>query len=87
MLKRYRKIIVPLDGSEFAEQVLPYLKRLTAPTETELFLVHVIEPAQYLAASPRFTPPDIAKLIYEGGEAYVSKQQTSLQAQGYQVKG
>jgi len=38
----YRRILVPLDGSELAEQALPYLKALIQRGETRIFLVSVL---------------------------------------------
>ena len=39
---RYQRILVPLDGSELAEQVLPYVKALIRPNQTRIFLVSVL---------------------------------------------
>jgi nucleotide-binding universal stress UspA family protein len=45
-------ILVPLDGSELAEQVLPYAKMLAAKTEAELVLLSAVVPVQtWLGAS------------------------------------
>ena len=38
----YKKIMVPLDGSELAEKVLPYAIQLTARFQTETVLLHVV---------------------------------------------
>ena len=38
----YRRILVPLDGSELAEQVLPYVKALICPHQTRVFLIRVL---------------------------------------------
>ncbi len=38
----YQHILVPLDGSELAEQVLPYVKALVRPNRTHIFLVSVL---------------------------------------------
>jgi nucleotide-binding universal stress UspA family protein len=39
----YQRILVPLDGSELAEQVLPYVKALIRPQHTRVFLVRVLK--------------------------------------------
>lgn len=45
-------ILVPLDGSELAEQVLPYAKMLASKTEAELVLLSAVVPVQtWLGAS------------------------------------
>ncbi len=38
----YQGILVPLDGSEIAEQVLPYVKALIRPNRTRIFLTSVL---------------------------------------------
>jgi len=38
----YQGILVPLDGSELAEQVLPYVKALIRPNRTRIFLTSVL---------------------------------------------
>jgi len=38
----YGRILVPLDGSELAEQVLPYVRALIRPNHTRVFLVSVL---------------------------------------------
>jgi nucleotide-binding universal stress UspA family protein len=41
----YKKIMVPLDGSELAEYVLPHVREFAANSRTEsIFLVTVVEP-------------------------------------------
>ena len=47
----YKKILVPVDGSELAECVLPQLKSL-ADKESEIILFHVIEPSPDLSTYP-----------------------------------
>ena len=38
----HRRILVPLDGSELAESVLPYVRALVRPGETRVFLLSVL---------------------------------------------
>lgn len=38
----YQRILVPLDGSELAEQIVPYVKALISPNQTRVFLVSVL---------------------------------------------
>lgn len=38
----YRRILVPLDGSEIAEQVLPYVRALIQPQQTRIDLISVL---------------------------------------------
>jgi nucleotide-binding universal stress UspA family protein len=39
---RYQHILVPLDGSELAEQIVPYVGALIRPNHTRVFLVSVL---------------------------------------------
>jgi nucleotide-binding universal stress UspA family protein len=41
----YRSILLPLDGSSFAEEALPMAARLARDADADLHLVHVIRPA------------------------------------------
>ncbi len=38
----YQNILVPLDGSELAEQVIPYVRALVSPNHTRVYLVSVM---------------------------------------------
>lgn len=40
----YQRLVVPLDGSELAEQVLPHVMALIRPKSTRVFLVSVLTP-------------------------------------------
>ena len=40
----YERILVPLDGSEFSERVLPVAKRLATDLSLPVRLLHAIEP-------------------------------------------
>ncbi len=42
----WKKILVPLDGSDLAELALPYAEELANAFESEIILLHVSEPAE-----------------------------------------
>jgi len=42
----YRRILVPLDGSELAECVLPHIEAIAQLSKASVQLVHVIEPLE-----------------------------------------
>ncbi|CAN5624768.1 universal stress protein [soil metagenome] len=86
MVSLYHKILVPLDGSALAEQVLPHLQRLAAPSETTLVLVNVIEPIPYSMPPLCYTPPNFLPYLRSSAEAYIAEQQKQLQAVGFQVE-
>lgn len=56
-LKMFKKILIPLDGSELAESVLPHVRALAECTGAEIVLLRVaIVPAEaYLFADPTVT--------------------------------
>jgi len=40
----YRRILIPLDGSKRAERVLPHVMHLARGGDTDVLLLHVVEP-------------------------------------------
>jgi nucleotide-binding universal stress UspA family protein len=85
MLTHYHKILIPLDGSPLAEQVLAHLGWLATPAQTELCLVSVIESWRYAAAGPEFPLADLITPVRNELQAYLAAQQAKLQAAGYAV--
>lgn len=82
----YRKILVPLDGSELAEQVLPHAKMLARCSGGELILMRVpIEPSfDYLVLEPEVK----TILNSEAGEiskSYLEEIAAKLRAEGLKV--
>ena len=43
----YKKVLVPLDGSEIAEVVFAYAKELTGRLGLDVLLLHVCTPEEY----------------------------------------
>lgn len=48
----YKKIFVPLDGSEVSEVILPHARCLARALEAAVELLHVVDPAQFQPYSP-----------------------------------
>src|SRR5687768_16153710 len=48
--KRYKKIVVPLDGSGWAQRAVPHAVDIARANESELILLHVFRPpaAEYI---------------------------------------
>ncbi len=46
--ERFNKILIPLDGSENGEAVLPYIKELTNELKSEVTLLQVVAPGQHV---------------------------------------
>lgn len=84
----YTKILIPLDSSKTAEQILPYVKCLMAP-QGEIHLVSVVEPNMYayaLASNEVAVREKIQAIIHSDLEGYLTAVHTTLQKQGYRVQ-
>ncbi|MEZ4867069.1 MAG: universal stress protein [Caldilineaceae bacterium] len=82
---RYRKILIPLDGSPLAERVLDHIGWLATPGKTELILVSVFESWRYAMTGPELTMPDTLPYIREGIEETLRGQQERLRRAGHRV--
>lgn len=40
----YERVLVPLDGSEVAEAIVPFIEQVAGPLEAEVVLLRVVEP-------------------------------------------
>jgi nucleotide-binding universal stress UspA family protein len=89
----YKKILVPLDGSDRAEAILPHVKDLASCYRAEVLFLQVIEP-NVLYTSPYDAYPEINLAEYEGripeAEEYLKQLVDEYLADGlvanYQVK-
>jgi hypothetical protein len=45
----YSRVIMPLDGSNLAEHILPYVRVLANGLQVPVDIVRVVEPAEFLA--------------------------------------
>ncbi|MBI2080393.1 MAG: universal stress protein [candidate division NC10 bacterium] len=82
-----RKIVVPLDGSEGSEEILPVVQRLAGPRALTVLVVKVIDP---LAASPAVEtvrwPNELMALQREDAARYLAKVMEPLRARGLRVE-
>jgi nucleotide-binding universal stress UspA family protein len=82
----YRKILVPLDGSELAEVVLPHVKEIVAGHgEAKVILLRIVEPL------PAGTPPAVDfEVVQKAGvkeaEKYLARIQAKLSKEGLNVE-
>ena len=81
-----RKILIPLDGSPFAERVLAFVRQVAKPRTSELLLVHVTQPSQYYTV----LVPDAIHTVdlthwQEHAEKYLQRITNELQSEGYDV--
>ncbi len=81
------RIVVPLDGSAVAEQVLPVVARLALRLGAELTLVRVLEPisAVEVVATAGVVDPDEITLRALEAEQYLAGVQARLAGEGHRV--
>ncbi|HEU0022194.1 MAG TPA: universal stress protein [Dehalococcoidia bacterium] len=83
----FKRILVPLDGSQFAEQVLPYAEILAKPDQMSVTLLRVVEPMSYkVVAASRGIPADQARASMEAySQEYLEQVAASFREQGMPV--
>src|SRR5438045_1286915 len=90
----YQEIVVALDGSEFAEKVLPHVEALAAKFESNLTLVRARTPATAIIAETStmsanapvvVDPTPIIQAEQDETEKYLSGVAQRLSAQGLKV--
>lgn len=79
---RYRRVVVPLDGSARAESVLPLAATLARASEAQVLLAHVVQRPQM----PRRTPPsqedsDLADRVVERNRSEAEQYLETVRAQ------
>ncbi len=82
----YKKILVPLDGSELAEQVLPQVSQLAGCTGAQVILLRVAsEPVyDYLARDPQIAM-DMRSDIEMAAQVYLDEIASEFRAMGLAV--
>lgn len=78
----YRKILVPLDGSEMAEAALPLVCSLADINGAEIVLLRVVEyPSEVYAVSNPYFPndPPSLKIIQEKKQSYLAAAEEYLE--------
>lgn len=86
----FSHILVPLDGSEFAERALDYALSLASHYGSKISLLQVLPPGSYeWEGEMRAELPDAEDKIHqvETGEAtlYLKEKEQALRTQGYNV--
>ncbi len=80
----FKKVLVPLDGSELAEAVLPYVRELAKLSGGEIVLLRVpLYPALDIPASNPNLIPTLYDDIDREAQAYLSRTVMRLQAAGF----
>jgi nucleotide-binding universal stress UspA family protein len=81
----YKKILVPLDGSEFAEKALDEAEKLAKSFDSEIILLQVV-PFLPIYGSPELvTPLIIDEKQKESAERYLINLSEELKKRGFKV--
>jgi nucleotide-binding universal stress UspA family protein len=90
----YKKIMVPLDGSDLAESVLPHVKAIASGSQVmQVVLVRVVDPLGYpimVRVHGEFGIPDkkgeqIQQERNKAAETYLQKVEKQLKAEGLEI--
>ena len=77
----YKKILVPLDGSQLAEAVLRHVEALAGAYDAEVILARVVVPAYILVA------PEVTMLSEESDQVLFSQAQDYLKGIAGELAG
>jgi len=80
------KILVPLDGSDFAEQALPYAAEVARKFNAALTLVWVLNPMVIMSDFGAVTYQNLLSLEQDEAKNYLQMKQTELKSEGLSVK-
>jgi nucleotide-binding universal stress UspA family protein len=83
--KEFHSIVVPLDGSGLAEQVLSRVVPLAKVEEAEITLLHVLAPEETPQAGETASAPWWEKKV-AGARAYLSRRAKEIRAEGVPTK-
>jgi nucleotide-binding universal stress UspA family protein len=83
----HKRILVPLDGSDFSEAVLPHAQSLAQALDAEIVLLHVIvEPApEFALPTSPLSPPIEVKKEKEKSREYIKAVCYKLEQEGLRV--
>lgn len=83
-----KKILVPLDGSKFAEAVLPHVQTLAKDEGAEIILLTIpaIPSVEFIARNPGLTRNAIEETEVKTGK-YLEAEITNLKNKGAKVRG
>ena len=83
-----KKILVPLDGSKFAEAILPHVQTLAKKEGAEIVLLTIpaIPSVEFIARNPGLTRNAIEETEVKTGK-YLEAKITNLKKGGSKVKG
>jgi len=86
-MKGYKKILVPLDGSEVSEAILPEIEKLASVFRAAVALLYVVPiPIFPGGIEPIVNYQPITDTLIKDAEAYLRKIEKRLKAKGFTVE-
>ena len=88
VMPRYRRVLVPVDGSPGAEGIIPFILDIAGPLDMEIVLVRVVTPAVMLhpdAPAPAAVVEDVAARETEAVD-YLSSIAAEVRGRGVRVQ-
>jgi nucleotide-binding universal stress UspA family protein len=84
----YERVLIPLDGSELAEAILPFAERVAGPADAEVILLRVVEPLSVVAGlgTGGVVVPDALVLHQVEARRYLDEMAKRLEARGLRVR-
>jgi len=80
-MEKFQTLLVPLDGSSCAEDVLPYVEKLAGDLKAKISLLRVV----YAHTFPGVDPTDAEVAVVQEAEAYLRDIEGRLKAKGFEV--
>ena len=83
----FKRVVIPLDGSELAEAILPFIMQIAGPLDLEVTLLRVVQPLppEVIEGARRVVLDDIERRQQEA-ETYLAELATSIAGSGVQVR-
>ena len=83
----YKRVLVPVDGSEVAEAIVPFILDIAGPLDLDVLLLAVNRPIAPLAVeSTRHLPIEDVERRREEAEAYLAGLATEMRTKGVRVE-
>jgi nucleotide-binding universal stress UspA family protein len=84
----YERVLIPLDGSELAETILPFAERVAGPADAEVVLLSVVEPLSAVGglAGGGVVGPDALLLRQLEAKKYLAGVAARLETKGLRVR-
>jgi nucleotide-binding universal stress UspA family protein len=80
-MERFKRILVPLDGSKCAEIVLPKVEKLASDLKASIALLRVV----FAHTFPGVDPTEAEVKVVREAEEYLRKVEERLKAKGFKV--